>query len=496
MASAVTADLVPSHETSTFDQGLAFETVIFFASTVQNELAIFAIAIFISLAFRNISPKKKNKCSKLDIAERKPTKISFVPVRPQRVAGSPRTEQPASAGAGEGCPPALKQTASAIDMIVNLMHGQPSLKSLNRGLEIYKKLRSDSQEKFIAEASKHSMHSADKLYAVMIQVVSRLGHMDMVDTIMADMSQQGIRGSVDLYENAMKLLASQKQYRLALKVYDRLAATGLEPSGVTWSCLVGFATEVGELHRAVSFFESLSSVVTPSIRAYMTILRVHGKRKDWFASLAIFKEMQNRGVAIDSPVLNLVLATGIAVDKIEAAEKLLAEAETMTPPLPDTVSYNTIVKGYAHRNDAEKAFKTVRRMQERGLPFTLITFNTALDAAFRASKPTVALEILSIMKQSRLQPDKFTCTILIKGLSKCPTRGLIENCLDILLDANCNLDGSLRSRLYQCLLEASRHVSATSLLKRAFTQMRQQGVTLSGHSYRMLLQEIGQAGVM
>eukprot|EP00421_Protoceratium_reticulatum_P012483 CAMPEP_0168403956 /NCGR_PEP_ID=MMETSP0228-20121227/24393_1 /TAXON_ID=133427 /ORGANISM="Protoceratium reticulatum, Strain CCCM 535 (=CCMP 1889)" /LENGTH=88 /DNA_ID=CAMNT_0008417569 /DNA_START=88 /DNA_END=351 /DNA_ORIENTATION=- len=88
----------------------------------------------------------------------------------------------------------------------------------------------------------------------------------------------------------MKQLAGQKFYHLALNIHDRMVADGLEPSAVTCSCLISFAAEVGELDRAAHFFEKLASLTTPSIRAYMTVLRVHGRRQDWPAALATFRD--------------------------------------------------------------------------------------------------------------------------------------------------------------------------------------------------------------
>merc|ERR1719389_736663 len=150
-------------------------------------------------------------------------------------------------------------------------------------------------------------------------------------------------------------------------MYDRLVSDGLEPCAVTCSCLIGFAAEVGELQRAISFFEKLSSLTTPSIRAYMTVLRVHAKRQDWPSSLNVFRDMQKRKVNLDSLVLNVILATGVAGDQIEGVEQLLIEADTFKPPISDVVSYNTLIKGYAARNDALKAIQVISRMRARGL---------------------------------------------------------------------------------------------------------------------------------
>ena len=98
----------------------------------------------------------------------------------------------------------------------------------------------------------------------------------------------------------MKQLAGLKQLRLALRIYDRLVAEGSRASAVSYSCLISFAAEVGEVSRAVGFFERLSELTTPSIRAYMTMLKIYSKMLNWPASLAILRDMQHRGVRVDT----------------------------------------------------------------------------------------------------------------------------------------------------------------------------------------------------
>ena len=74
---------------------------------------------------------------------------------------------------------------------------------------------------------------------------------------------------------------------------------------------------MGELRRAIHFFSILSKTTTPSIRAYMTVLRVHSMRQDWPRALSIIREMQGRGVRVDPLALNVALRTGIP-DHMEA----------------------------------------------------------------------------------------------------------------------------------------------------------------------------------
>ena len=127
-----------------------------------------------------------------------------------------------------------------------------------------------------------------------MQCVATSGKSHLLEGIVDDVVNQTLKRPLVFYQTAMKQLAHLKQPRLALKVYDRFAADGLVPSENTCSCRVSCAADVGDLDKAIGFFESLSSRTTPSIRAYMTILRVHSKRQDWQASLATFRHAGSR----------------------------------------------------------------------------------------------------------------------------------------------------------------------------------------------------------
>ena len=94
------------------------------------------------------------------------------------------------------------------------------------------------------------------------------------------------------YEGSLKQLAGHDRYQLALNVYERFVADWLEPSPVKSSCLITFVAEVGDMGRAAGFYEKLSAIWTPSIRAYMTLVRALANQRDWSRSLATTRGMQ------------------------------------------------------------------------------------------------------------------------------------------------------------------------------------------------------------
>mmetsp|Transcript_97581 Transcript_97581/g.262163 ORF Transcript_97581/g.262163 Transcript_97581/m.262163 type:complete len:227 (-) Transcript_97581:197-877(-) len=222
----------------------------------------------------------------------------------------------------------------------------------------------------------------------------------------------------------------------------------------------------------------------------MTVLRVHAKRQDWAASLALFREMRARGVKRDSLVLNFVLATGVSCDQVQEAAALVEEAQREEPGILDVVSYNTVLKGYTQRGDAEGALRTLAEMSSRGVAPNSITFNTAMDAAVRGGSVAEAWELLGGMRRAGLPPDKFTCSILVKSLARSGSREYVPEVLALLAEVGARCDPGLLSSLYAAALEAA--APDAVLLSRAVSQMRAQGVA-APPAARQLLAEIGRA---
>lgn len=382
----------------------------------------------------------------------------------------------------------LKRQIVIVNEIMEGARAQPTVRFSCRVLSLYDELREilrSNDIKFLTlmHASKHSPVA---FYTVLVQCVMRVGKAHLVDTIISDMKYEGVGRTLVFYESAMKQLAGQKHYDLALGIYDHLVADGLEPSAVTCSCLISFAAEVGELNRAAAFFQKLSSVSTPSIRAYMTMLRVHGKRQDWHSAVALYRDMQKRGVKVDSLVLNIVLATGVAADQVLVVEELLAEADAAEPPISDAVSYNTLVKCYAQHNDFPAALAVIGRMRARGLTPNAITFNSVMDAAVRCHRSNEPWNLIKEMRKSGLEPDKFTCSILVKCVMQDPTVAHVHVCLQILREVDSFCDQTLKSTLYHCVIEAAAQAGDSQVLMHAFSQARQHNVVPSAAAYRRL----------
>jgi len=374
-----------------------------------------------------------------------------------------------------------------VSEIMTIGKEQLTLRSAGKATALHEKLLDAARDGVgIADIALAAGYQPVDYYTTLVCCIMKLGRCHHVQDIVEEMKKQGVARTIDFYEVAMRQLAGNKQPRLALGIYEQLAADGLKPSAVTYSCLIGFALAVNDLRLASEFFERLSALTTPSIRAYMTMLRFHGKRQDWRSSLALFRDMQHRGVDIDSIALNVVLATGIAAGEANIVEEFLQEVELSNPSIVDIISYNTVIKCYAQEGSVQAASRIITRMRCKGLRPNAITFNSAIDAAVRNVEVSEVWRILFEMKAEGLGPDQYTCSIVVKGLRQALSADHVLACLKLLLEADAICDMSLKVKLYHVVEGAAMDLGDTSVLRQVFEQAQQLRVPATPHKREIL----------
>lgn len=494
--------------TAAHDSGVwtAFAWVMALLEPIAIELIIFTVTLGFAACLRLFSGKKAPEVAKS--VQRKAT----VPASPVPHSREPKNfgkyqeafssrKANASMARKETPPKQAEQKAERafsaevenaplsymLDEITAIARDQSTQRGSAQVLHMYQELLEQLSEKglSIPEVACESKRGGAEFYSAMVYCLVRGSRFNLLHQILDDMAAQGVARSLHFYESTMKQLAGAKRYKLALAVYDRLESDGLQPSPVTLSCLVNFAVEVGELQRAIEFFDRLASITTPSIRAYMTLLRVHHMRQDWPASLATIREMTRRKVSVDSLALNMALSTGILGEHMEEAEKLLQESS-----VADTISYNILAKGYAQRCNVMKALQVFPKLRERGLRPNSITFNTVMDAAVRSGELDAAWHLLLDMKEAKIKADKFSCSILVKSLAKDPKALYVRKALELVRQVSASCDKASITNLYHTIFDAACQDPSKKLVQEVFAEMRVHEVEPNAGAQRFMMQAI------
>lgn len=339
-----------------------------------------------------------------------------------------------------------------------------------------------------------------------------------VAKLLADMRAFGFARGREFYVDIMQFLLRRKFYEEMLWLADVIDADSIGLDRNMYICLIGAAMSCGQDKKAIIFFKDLSKMGPLSMRTYMTVLRIYTKNQDWQGAVEVLMGMKCTGVVPDALVLNTVLGLVVASSKIEVAEQLFHTFQECI----DTVSCNTLLKGYAQRIDVSRAEKLLNKMILTGPAPNIISFNTIMDCTVKVKQDSVvspgmphnvgakrAWQLLDQLVDLGLEPDHYTCSTIVKGMhrSGCTSYD-IDRAIALIKRIGVNVPRSLGSPcedpsntnfrllevLFNTLLDACVSVRDLNRLQIIFNMMVDCQVECSAVTYGTLVKAFGHAG--
>merc|ERR1719336_3266715 len=100
---------------------------------------------------------------------------------------------------------------------------------------------------------------------------------------------------------------------------------------------------------------------------------------------------------------------------MDTAEELFRE---MTAPAshvqPDLITYSTLLKGYCHIGDLDKALQVAETIKACGLKCDELVYNTLIDGCVKANDLSAGIGPFAEMTQSGMRPSAITHSILVR----------------------------------------------------------------------------------
>lgn len=361
--------------------------------------------------------------------------------------------------------------------------------------------------------------------------------------LLADMRMSGFPRSSEFYGSLIKLHADSSFFGTAFWLYDLMVAESFPLDRAVLICLMNAAITCDDSKKALLFFRELCKQGPPSMRTYMTVLRIFTKEQDWLGAVNLLSRMKAAGARPDALVLNSALGLCISASELAAAEGLLQQ----WPDSTDVVSFNIMLKGCSQQADISRAEAILQRMLRSGPAPNLISFNTTMDCAVRAlqarerpgqrgapPRHRVQCEVSGVRSDSAsaersfgalarrpwslleeltglgMEPDRYTCSTLVKGmhLAGCSAED-IDRAVALLrrigkeglhMPSQCNSGSASMSNvrllevLFNTLLDACVSIHDLDRMAEIFKLMESFSVDVSAVTYGTLIKAFGQAG--
>merc|ERR1719262_313885 len=180
--------------------------------------------------------------------------------------------------------------------------------------------------------------------------------------------------------------------------------------------MIDACVKCNHLEKAVEIFAAMRKTGKHrNTILYTTLIKGYGLEKDLQSALELFREMPRENVPYNTITYNSIIDACVKGGDLASAEALLQEITSPASPLePDLITFSTLLKGYCHAGDLDKALQVAEAIKARGLRCDELVYNTLMDGCVKANDVTAGVGLFEEMVHAGMRPSTITHSILAR----------------------------------------------------------------------------------
>jgi len=307
-------------------------------------------------------------------------------------------------------------------------HGSPSSVSEEAqqlaGMVAEQYTKALRQYRELVRTGKDAQIRDDDFYFAFLQASVRVGHADVVRSLLEAMSRNQVAPSVCFCRSVLKLLASKHMHAECVYMCD-LFGEKMPIDRVVNSCAAFSFLERGSPLRATECLDKLHAVDQDvTSREYSSFFRYYAATNDCERAAELLQTLLDKKIPVESVSVNRVLNAFVEARKLSEATRLTASLERLDAIRPtglgggsslDIVTYNTLLKGYAQAHNTAKCFEVLERLTARGLQPDDVTYGILIEACISDNDLCRATQVIEIVTKSGCKLNTVLFTTFMKG---------------------------------------------------------------------------------
>jgi pentatricopeptide repeat protein len=269
-------------------------------------------------------------------------------------------------------------------------------------------------------------------------------------------------------------------------VWQEMRRAKVQPTAVTYGCYIDACIRNGDMDHAVRVFDEMSSPDTckPNSVIYTSLIRGFARFSQPDRALALYKDMQQKGVECSSLTFNSVLDV-VARHFSDPAEMNAVLNDMKAARIsPDIVTYSILIKASCTAGNLENAMSLFEQLKREGLVLDEIAFNSLLNGCSKNNKVAYAESVFSAMLALKVRPSNVTCSILVKMYGKAK---MLDKAIGILELMEKEYSEKPNLHVYTCLIQACVQNMQVKRGWELFHEMQDSGVEPDGVTYGTLI---------
>lgn len=217
-------------------------------------------------------------------------------------------------------------------------------------------------------------------------------------------------------------------------------------------------------------------------RYFSTLIRSFGSAGMFDHALKAFSQMEQFGTPRSVISFNALLTACNACKLFDKVPDLFNETSSKYNIVPDKVSYGILIKSYCESGSPEKGTAILRKMEEKGLEVTAITFTIILDALYKLGKSDEAEKLWVEMVSKGCELDSALYNVkLMNARDVGPER--VENIIEEMKEKGVKPD----TVSYNCLMASYCKAGMMEDARKVYEGLRENGCKPNAATFRTLV---------
>ncbi|XP_076923025.1 uncharacterized protein LOC143585013 [Bidens hawaiensis] len=227
--------------------------------------------------------------------------------------------------------------------------------------------------------------------------------------------------SVHAWNNFLNRLLKSNEVNRFWRKYGEMIAYGYVENVYTMNLVIHALCKEMLLDEAISvFYRMLKGGIYPNVVTFNMIINGACKVGDVGLGLKLFRKMGMLSMGFVMPnsvTFNCLINGYCKLGDLNTAENLKDEMQALGIE-PNLRTYGSLVDGYLRKGFTDEAFRLCSHMVDNGFIPNNVIYNSIIHWLYFEGDVTTASILLSHMIKTNVCFDKFTNSILVKGLSR------------------------------------------------------------------------------
>lgn len=238
--------------------------------------------------------------------------------------------------------------------------------------------------------------------------------------IMSEMSESGLHPNNTTCSILLKSITKQSSAADVKRTLATLDNLSTEMDEVLLSSVCEACVRAGQAELLVKQLRKQRTSRTVDIKGphtYGSLIRAYGSVNDMQGVWDMWREMRQRHIVPTSITLGCMVEAVVANGDPDGGYEIICEVlqDKQTTSFVNAVIYCSVLKGFSHKKRFDKVWTVYREMREAKIQFSIVTYNTLVDACARNNEMNHVPELLSEMAEQGINPNVITYSSIIKG---------------------------------------------------------------------------------